>query len=150
MGKKPYLWIDFVVVLPFVNVSRKPIPCKQSNKKHIACMISIIAIISIRHIQICNQMQFFGNVDHFEHLVKFFFMSLKRSIKVTQFRICSVVACHHICRNPTLRQVWGWDSHSQKWELGVLRDSQKLRARLQGSKHLALRCFLYHWKGLEM
>jgi len=33
-----------------------------------------------------------------------------------------------------------------KWELIVLRDSQKLRAWLQGSKHLALRCFLYCWK----
>jgi hypothetical protein len=31
-----------------------------------------------------------------------------------------------ICRNPTLRQVWGWDSHSQKWELGVLQDSHNL------------------------
>jgi hypothetical protein len=29
-----------------------------------------------------------------------------------------------------LRQVWGWDSHSQKWELGVLRDSRNFRARL--------------------
>jgi len=36
--------------------------------------------------------------------------------------------------------VWGWDSHSQKWELGVLRDSRNFRARLQSSKHLALRC----------
>jgi hypothetical protein len=34
--------------------------------------------------------------------------------------------------------VWGWNSHSQKWELGVLQDSRKLRAWLQGSKHL-------HW-----
>jgi hypothetical protein len=33
------------------------------------------------------------------------------------------------CRNPTLRQVWGWDSHSQKWEFGVLRDSCNFRAR---------------------
>ncbi len=51
---------------------------------------------------------------------------------------------------PPLRQVWGWDSHSQKWELGVLRDSQKLRVRLQGSKHLTLECSLYRWKGLEV
>jgi len=28
------------------------------------------------------------------------------------------------CCNPTLRQVWGWNSHSQKWELGVLQDSK--------------------------
>jgi hypothetical protein len=26
----------------------------------------------------------------------------------------------------------------------------KLRARVQGSKHLALRCYLYQWKGLEV
>jgi hypothetical protein len=55
----------------------------------------------------------------------------------------------HICHNPTLRQVWGWNSHSQKWELGVLRDSCNFRARLQRSKHLALKCFLYRWKALE-
>jgi hypothetical protein len=55
-----------------------------------------------------------------------------------------------ICRNPTLRQVWGWDSHSQKWELGVLRDSRNFRAQLQRSKHLALRCYLHCWKGLEV
>jgi len=36
------------------------------------------------------------------------------------------------CRNPILRQVWRWDSHSQKWELGVLWDSQNFKARLQG------------------
>ncbi len=51
-----------------------------------------------------------------------------------------------ICRNPTLREVWSHHSHSRKWDLGVLQDSRKLRTRLQGSKHLALRCFLYHWK----
>jgi len=27
--------------------------------------------------------------------------------------------------------VWGWDSHSQKWELGVFRNSCNFRARLQ-------------------
>jgi hypothetical protein len=31
----------------------------------------------------------------------------------------------------------------KKWELGVLWDSRKLRVRLQGSKHLALRCFWF-------
>jgi hypothetical protein len=46
--------------------------------------------------------------------------------------------------------MWRWNSHSQKWELGILRDSQKLRARVQGSKNLALGCSLYHWKGLEV
>jgi hypothetical protein len=54
------------------------------------------------------------------------------------------------CRNPTLRELWGHHSHSLKWDLGVLRDSQKLRVQLQGSKHLALKHSLYHWKGLEV
>ncbi len=56
----------------------------------------------------------------------------------------------HDCRNPTLKEVRGRHSHSRKMDLGVLRDSQTLRARLQGPKHLALRCFLYCWKGLEV
>jgi len=46
------------------------------------------------------------------------------------------------CRNPILREVWGRHSHSRKWDLGIFRDSRKLRARLQ--------CSLYHWKGLEV
>jgi hypothetical protein len=54
------------------------------------------------------------------------------------------------CRNPTLKEVWSRHSHSWKWEFGVLRDSQKLRRQLQGSKNLALRCSLYRWKGLEV
>jgi hypothetical protein len=54
-----------------------------------------------------------------------------------------VDASHIPCRNPTLREVWGCHSHSRKWDLGVLRNSRKLRTRLQGSKHLTLRCFLY-------
>jgi len=45
--------------------------------------------------------------------------------------------------------MWGWNSHSQKWELGVLWDSQKFRARFQGSKHFTSGCSLYQWKGLE-
>jgi hypothetical protein len=53
-------------------------------------------------------------------------------------------------RNPTLREVRGRHSHSRKWELRVLQDSQKLRVRLQGSKHLALKYSLYRWKGLEV
>jgi len=48
----------------------------------------------------------------------------------------SILTNGYVCRNPTLRQVWGWDSHSQKWELGVLRDSCNFRAQLQRSKHL--------------
>jgi hypothetical protein len=52
--------------------------------------------------------------------------------------------------NPTLREVWGRHSHSRKWEFRVLRDSRKFRRRLQGSKHLAWRYYLYRWKGLEV
>jgi hypothetical protein len=46
--------------------------------------------------------------------------------------------------------MWGRHSHSWKWDLGVFQDSQKFRTRLHGSKHLALRCSLYCWKGLEV
>jgi hypothetical protein len=46
--------------------------------------------------------------------------------------------------------MWGRHSHSRRWDLGVLRDSQKLRAQLQGSKLLALRWPLYRWKVLEV
>jgi hypothetical protein len=48
-----------------------------------------------------------------------------------------------------LREVWGHHSHSRKWDLRGLQDSQKLRVRLQGSKHLTLRCSLYRWKYLK-
>jgi hypothetical protein len=43
-----------------------------------------------------------------------------------------------LCCNPTLREVWGRHSHSQKWDLGVLRDSQKFRTKLRGQNTL-------HW-----
>jgi hypothetical protein len=54
------------------------------------------------------------------------------------------------CRNPTFGRVWGWHSHSRNGDLGVLRDSQNFRVRLQGSKHLALRRSSCHWKAIEM
>jgi len=54
------------------------------------------------------------------------------------------------CQNPTLRELWGCHSHSRKWDLGVLRDSQKFKAQFQESKHLALRRSLYRWKILEV
>jgi len=44
----------------------------------------------------------------------------------------------HFCRNPILRRVWGWDSHSQNGNLGIHRDSRNFRVRLQGSKQLAI------------
>jgi hypothetical protein len=34
--------------------------------------------------------------------------------------------------------------------VGVSMDSQIFRERLQGSKLIGLRCYLYHWKALEM
>jgi hypothetical protein len=37
----------------------------------------------------------------------------------------------------------------KKWGFGVLRDSRMFKARQQGPKHLALRCYRCHWKGLE-
>ncbi len=40
---------------------------------------------------------------------------------------------------PHFGQVWGWNSHSQSWGLGVFWDSWIFRVQQQGSKHLA------HW-----
>jgi hypothetical protein len=54
------------------------------------------------------------------------------------------------CRNPTFGRVWGWDSHFRNGGLGVLWDSQNFRVGLQGSKHLALGCSLYHWKAMKV
>jgi hypothetical protein len=54
-----------------------------------------------------------------------------------------------LCCNPTFGRVWGWHSHSQNGDLGIPEDSRNFRVRLQGSKHLALCCSLYHWKALK-
>jgi len=51
------------------------------------------------------------------------------------------------CRNPLLGEVGGWNSHSQSWGLGVLRDSRVFRIRQHRPKHLALGCSWCHWKG---
>jgi len=53
------------------------------------------------------------------------------------------------CRNPTLGEVGGWNSHSQSWRFGVLRDSRMFRVQQQRPKRLALGCSWWHWKGLE-
>jgi len=50
---------------------------------------------------------------------------------------------------PLWGSVWECNSHSQKWENGVLRNSRKLRRRFEGSNHLALARSLYQWKALE-
>jgi len=55
-------------------------------------------------------------------------------------------APHHSCRNPTLRGVWRWNSHSQNWDLGVFRDSQNFRVRLQGAKTLRIGVFFISLK----
>jgi len=54
-----------------------------------------------------------------------------------------------LCHNPTLGKVGECNSHSQKWRLGVVRDSRKLRRRFEGSNLLALMRSLYQWKALE-
>ncbi len=46
---------------------------------------------------------------------------------------------------PHFGQVWGWNSHSQSWGLGVLWDSRMFRAQQQGEKHLVLGCSWCHW-----
>jgi hypothetical protein len=55
-----------------------------------------------------------------------------------------------MCRNPTFGRVWGWHSHSRNGDLGVLRDPRNFRVWLQGSKHFALGCSLYHWKVMKI
>jgi hypothetical protein len=56
---------------------------------------------------------------------------------------------HKKCRNPTFGRVWRWHSHSRIRDFRVLQDSKNFRARLQGSKHLALRRSSYHWKAIK-
>jgi len=51
---------------------------------------------------------------------------------------------------PYFERVWGWNSHSRNWDLGVLRESWHFRVWLQGSKHLTLGCSLYHWKIIKV
>jgi len=51
---------------------------------------------------------------------------------------------------PYFERVWGWDSHSRNGDLGVLWVSRNFKIRLQGSKHLALGHFLYHWKAIKV
>jgi len=36
---------------------------------------------------------------------------------------------------PYFERMWGWNSHSQNGDLGILRDSQNFKVQLQGSKH---------------
>ncbi len=43
----------------------------------------------------------------------------------------------------------GEAQHSQSWGFGVLQDSRMFRARQKGRKHLVLKRYWCHWKGLE-
>jgi len=52
--------------------------------------------------------------------------------------------------HPTFGKVQRWHSHSRNGDLGVLRDSQNFRVPLKGSKHLALKRSLCHWKAIEV
>jgi hypothetical protein len=47
----------------------------------------------------------------------------------------------HHCRNPTLRQVWGWNSHSQKWELGSPLRLPKTQSLIVGVKTPCIEVF---------
>ncbi len=51
------------------------------------------------------------------------------------------------------RECEGMDPHTPKatptWGVGVSVDSQIFKKRLQGSKPIALRSSLYHWKSIE-
>jgi hypothetical protein len=51
---------------------------------------------------------------------------------------------------PILRECEDEDSHSRNGNLGVHQTSQNFRERLQGSKQLALKNSLYHWKTTKM
>ncbi len=69
--------------------------------------------------------------------------------KISKIKSLNPMSKNGDCRNPTLRRVWEWDSHSQNGNLGVNRDSRNFKVRLQGSKHLALWRSLYHWKYIK-
>ncbi len=56
----------------------------------------------------------------------------------------------YMCHNPNFGRMGGWHSHSQNGDLGVCQDSRNFRIWLQGSKHLTLRCCLYHWKAIKV
>ncbi len=51
---------------------------------------------------------------------------------------------------PYFEKVWGWNTQSRNGDMGVLRNSQNFRVRLQGSKHFALKRSLYHWKVIKV
>jgi hypothetical protein len=48
---------------------------------------------------------------------------------------------HYYCCNPTFGRVWGWRSHSQNGDLGVLWDSQNFRVSIVRVKTPRLKTF---------
>jgi hypothetical protein len=68
-------------------------------------------------------------------------------LNLLKFRpLCTPFNFRTYLSQPHFEGVWGWHSHSWNGDLGVLRDFQIFKARLQGLKNLALK--LYCWKGL--
>ncbi len=53
------------------------------------------------------------------------------------------------CRKPTLRQVWGWDSHSRKWELGILQTPATLKLDRRSQNTLLWNVFYIVGKALK-
>jgi hypothetical protein len=58
-------------------------------------------------------------------------------------------------RAPGNAKEWeGMNRHTPKWThilgVGLAKDSWIFRGRLQGSKCVGLKMFLYHWKAIEM
>jgi len=60
---------------------------------------------------------------------------LFEKISIDLFQIIESISTTNFqasCHNPIFGKVWGWHSHSQNGDLGVLRDSQNFKVRLQG------------------
>jgi hypothetical protein len=70
---------------------------------------------------------------------------------MTKARICKRLGQD---RDPKVWESVRMNSHTHKWIpmlwVEVLMDFRIFRERLQGSKPLALKSFLYHWKAIEM
>jgi hypothetical protein len=63
---------------------------------------------------------------------------------------CPISYVNTIVSQPYLGECEDETHTPEIWDLGVLRDSRNFKVRLQGSKHFAFRCFLYHWKAIEV
>jgi hypothetical protein len=116
-------------------------PCLIFKELHCNCMWQLLYNYCKCAIKAITMLQLLYNVHTCDHMSQPHFGPSVR-MKLTLPKVGM--------SQPLFGQVWGWNSHSQSWGLGVLRDSWTFRARQQGSKHLALRCSLYQWKALEV